>query len=399
MAGLRYMTAGESHGPGLTAILEGLPAGLPLSAAAINAELARRQRGYGRGGRMLIEQDAVEITGGVRGGLTLGSPLALVVANRDWENWRGRMSVEEWAPGERPEPVRSPRPGHADLAGMAKYGQRDLRSILERASARETAARVAVGAACREFLRALGVQVGGYVTAIGGVEAPAPPEGGEEIWRRARESDVACPDETAAAAMRAAIDAARERGDSVGGRVRVEATGLPPGLGGHVTWEERLDGRLAQAVMSIPAIKAVQIGLGRAAGDRPGSQVHDPILPRAGADEWPFTRPTNHAGGVEGGLSNGEPIVVEATMKPIPTLVNALPSVDLDTGQPVTAHVERSDVCAVPAALVVAEAMVCFVLAQAAREKLGGDSLAQVRANLAAYRAGLARLWGPEPDA
>jgi chorismate synthase len=399
VAGLRYMTAGESHGPGLTAILEGLPAGLPLSAEPINTELARRQRGYGRGGRMLIEQDTVQITGGVRGGLTLGSPVALVVANRDWENWRECMSVEAWAAGERPAAVRTPRPGHADLAGLAKYGQRDLRNILERASARETAARVAVGAACREFLRELGVQVGGYVSALGGVEAAPQPEGREEVWRQARESDVACPDETAAGAMRAAIDAARERGDSVGGRVRVEATGVPPGLGAHVAWEQRLDGRLAQALMSIPAIKAVEIGLGRAAGSRPGSQVHDPILPRPGAPDWPFTRPTNHAGGVEGGLSNGEPLVVEATMKPIPTLLHALPSVDLDTGQSVTAHVERSDVCAVPAALVVAEAMVCFVLAQAAREKFGGDSLAEAQANLAAYRVALARLWGPERDA
>jgi chorismate synthase len=369
-----------------------------LSAAALEADLTRRRQGYGRGGRMLIECDAVEITGGVRGGLTLGSPLALLVANRDWENWRGRMSVEEWAPGERPEPLRAPRPGHADLAGMAKYGQRDLRNILERASARETAARVAVGAACRQFLLALGIRVGGYVTALGGVEAAAQPGGREETWSRAEESDVACPDETAATAMRAAIDAARERGDSVGGRVRVEALGAPPGLGSHVAWDQRLDGRLAQALMSIPAIKAVEIGLGRAAADRPGSQVHDPIIARPEGGDWPFLRPTNHAGGIEGGMANGEPIVVEATMKPIPTLVQALPSVDLDTGQPVRAHVERSDVCAVPAALVVAEAMVCFILAQAAREKFGGDSLAEVQANLAAYRAGLARLWGSAED-
>lgn len=394
MSRLRYMTAGESHGPRLTALLEGLPAGLRLSAEMLNSDLARRQGGYGRGGRMQIERDVVEITAGVRGGTTLGSPVALTLANRDWENWRERMSVEDFLPGATPKPVRLPRPGHADLAGMAKYGHRDLRNVLERASARETAARVAVGAVCRQFMLALSIRVGGYVTAIGGVECPPQPEADEGVWQRARESDVGCPDEAAAVLMRAAIDEARERGDSVGGRVRVEAVGVPPGLGSSVTWEGRLDGRLAQAVMSIPAIKSVEIGMGRAAAAVPGSQVHDPILPRPERSAWPFARPTNHAGGIEGGISNGEPVVIEAAMKPLPTLRAALPSVNLDTGQPEAAHVERSDVCAVPAALVVAEAMVCFVLAQAAREKFGGDSMAEVLANLDAYRAGLTRLSG-----
>ncbi len=392
---LRYMTAGESHGPRLTAIVEGLPAGLPLSVAALNADLARRQGGYGRGGRMLIEQDTVEISAGMRGGHTLGSPLAMSIANRDWANWEQRMSAEAFT-GEPPEPVRLPRPGHADLAGLAKYGHRDLRNILERASARETAARVAVGAVCRQLLLALGVQVGGYVTAIAGVEGPPQGEASPEVWARARESDVACPDPPTAEAMRRAIDAARERGDSVGGRVRVEATGVPPGLGSHTTWEARLDGRLAQALMSIPAIKSVEVGLGRASAARPGSQVHDPLVPRPERPEWPFARPTNQAGGIEGGMSNGEPLVLEAAMKPIPTLVNALPSVNLDTLEASRAHVERSDVCAVPAALVVAEAMVCFVLAQAALEKFGGDSLAEILRNLSGYQESLVRLWSPE---
>lgn len=393
MSRLRYITAGESHGPRLTALVEGLPAGLCLSLEALNSELARRQGGYGRGGRMQIERDVVEISGGVRGGKTLGSPLALSLANRDWNNWQECMSITDFPPGVTPEPVRLPRPGHADLAGMAKYGHHDLRNVLERASARETAARVAVGAVCRQFLLALHIRVGGYVTAIGGVECPPQPEGDEEVWQRARGSDVSCPDEVTARAMRAVIDEARERGDSVGGRVRVEAVGVPPGLGSSVTWEERLDGRLARALMSIPAIKSVEIGMGRAAASLPGSQVHDPILPQPERPAWPFARPTNHAGGIEGGISNGEPVVMEAAMKPIPTLRTALPSVNLDTGQPEAAHVERSDVCAVPAALVVAEAMVCFVLAQAVREKFGGDSMTEVLANFEAYQAGLARLW------
>lgn len=396
MARLRYSTAGESHGPQLSAIIEGLPAGLPVSVEAINRELARRQQGYGRGGRMRIEQDQATLSAGLRGGLTLGSPLALTIANRDWENWREQMSLESFAAGVEPPPVRVPRPGHADLAGMAKFGHQDLRNVLERASARETAARVAVGAICRQFLEALGIQVGGYVAAIGGVECSEQPPADPEVWTQAQASDVACPDESSSAQMRTAIDQAKARGDTVGGLLRVEARGVPPGLGSVATWEERLDGRLAQALMSIPAIKSVEIGLGREVAARPGSEVHDPILPHPDDPTWPFRRPSNRAGGVEGGMTNGEPLLIQAAMKPIPTLTQPLPSVDLDTGQPVTAHVERSDVCAVPAALVVAEAMVCFVLAQAAREKFGGDSLAEVLANLRAYREGLRGLWNPE---
>lgn len=396
MARLRYVTAGESHGPELTAIIEGLPAGLRVSAQDVGVDLGRRQQGYGRGGRMRIERDAARITAGVRGGRTLGSPVALVLANRDWANWGDRMRVEEFPPGEEPAEIRLPRPGHADLAGMAKYGHRDLRNVLERSSARETAARVAVGAVCRAFLRELGVEVGGYVQRIGEATCGPQPEASEAVWLAARGSDVACPEAEAAERMRAAIDRAQAEGDTLGGRVVVEARGVPPGLGSYATAEERLDGRIAQALMSIPAIKAVEIGLGARVAELPGSQVHDAILPAPERPEWPLRRGSNHAGGLEGGISNGEPIVVAAAMKPIPTLQAALPSVDLATGEPARAHVERADVCAVPAALVVAEAMLCLVLAQAAREKLGGDSMAEVQAQLTAYRQGLRRLWGAE---
>jgi chorismate synthase len=374
----------------LTALLEGLPAGVPVDLTILDAELARRQEGYGRGGRMAIERDEAQITAGVRGGLTLGSPVALVIANRDWENWRTGMQAGPWGPGAEPEKVRLPRPGHADLAGAAKFGHTDLRNVLERASARETAARVAAGALCRQFLDALGIRVGGWVTRLGGVPCGPQAAADPEVWSRARMSDVACPDPAAAVAMRAAIDAAREAGDTVGGRVRVEALGLPPGLGSVATWEERLDGRLAQALMSIPAIKGVMVGEGWAAADGRGSQVHDALLPAPERPEWPYRHASNRAGGVEGGMTNGEPLVVEAAMKPIPTLLNPLPSVDLDTGEARCAHIERSDVCAVPAALVVAEAMVCLVLAEAMRDKFGGDSLAEVRANLESYRLSLA---------
>lgn len=398
MATLRFLTAGESHGPQLTAILTGLPAGLRVGAEAVNADLARRQRGYGRGGRMAIEQDQVTLTAGVRGGQTLGSPLALVIPNRDWENWRESMRIEAFAPGTEPAEVRLPRPGHADLAGMAKFGHRDLRNVLERASARETAARVAVGAVCRGFLEELGIAVGGYVRSLGGVVGPEQPEASPAVWAAARESDVACPDEETSLLMREAIDQAQVAGDTLGGWLVVEARGVPPGLGSCGDWTERLDGQLAQALMSIPAIKAVEIGLGSRVADLPGSRIHDPILPDDADPHWPLSRPSNHAGGLEGGMSNGEPIVAAAAMKPIPTLRHPLPSVDLDTGEAATAHVERSDVCALPAALVVAEAMLCFVLARALREKFGGDSMAEVRANLEAYRQGLNAPWGPPKE-
>jgi chorismate synthase len=279
---------------------------------------------------------------------------------------------------------------------MAKFGHRDARNVLERSSARETAARVGVGALCRAFLAELGVEVGGYVYALGGVRCGEQSEASPAVWAAARDSDVACPDAAAAGQMREAIDQAAAAGDTLGGWLKVEARGLLPGLGTNVDWSGRLDGQIAQALMSTPAIKAVEIGLGGAVADRLGSQVHDALLPHSADPDWPVRRASNRAGGLEGGITNGEPIVVAAAMKPIPTLRAALPSVDLDSGGAATAHVERSDVCAVPAALVVAEAMLCFVLARAAREKFGGDSLEEVQANMAAYRRGLRRLWGPE---
>ncbi len=395
---LRFLSAGESHGPSVSAILEGLPAGVPLRAEVIDRDLARRQRGYGRGGRMAIERDRVRIDAGVRHGLSLGSPVALTVTNRDFANWEQELSAAPAPAGwVSARAVRTPRPGHADLAGGAKYRQCDLRNVLERASARETAARVAVGALCRALLAELGVRVVSVVCQIGTVNWEVPAQWTAELVQAAEGSDVACPCASVAAAMRAAIDAARERGDTLGGVFAVRATGVPPGLGSHVHWDRRLDARLAGALMSIPAIKGVEIGLGFAAAARPGSAVHDPILPGEGA--WPFTRPTNHAGGLEGGISNGEAICLAAAMKPIPTLTRPLPSVNLDTCAPVAAHAERSDVCAVPAAAVVGEAVVCFELARAMLEKLGGDHRDDLVTALAAYRRDLARLWRADGSA
>jgi chorismate synthase len=377
------MTAGESHGPEVTAIVEGIPAGLPLLAADVDADLARRQRGYGRGGRMKIEADRVRFTGGVRGGETIGGPVAMVIENRDHASWTGRMGAEPFP--EPPEPLTRPRPGHADLAGGLKYGRRDLRDVLERASARETAARVAVGAVCRKLLAALSVDVFAHVVAIGPVSAAlsALPPG--ELRARARASDLACADEAAEQAMREAIREAAHRGDTLGGVFEVIATGVPPGLGSHAQWDRRLDGRLAQALMSVQAIKGVEIGLGFEAARAPGSEVHDPIGydPEARA----FTRPSNRAGGIEGGITNGMPVVCRAAMKPIATLKRALPSVDVRTKEPFEAAFERSDVCAVAAASVVGEAMVAITIAAALLEKIGGDSLAEAARNLAGYLA------------
>lgn len=344
---------------------------------------------------MSIENDRVELSAGVRHGLTLGSPIALRIENRDWEDWREEMSAEALQEGRESERVvRTPRPGHADLAGGAKYGHRDLRNVLERASARETAARVAVGAVCRCLLAAVDIAVAGMVCRIGAVEWEAPAEWSEALMAAAEQSDVGCPDEDAAAAMRRAIDEAREQGDTVGGVFEIRATGVPPGLGSHVQWDRRLDARLAAALMSIPAVKGVETGLGFAAAARPGSQVHDPVAPAGG--DWPFRRETNNAGGLEGGVSNGEAIVLRAAMKPIPTLTRPLPSVDLDTMQPREAHAERSDVCAAPAARVVGEAVVCFELARAVVEKFGGDCLDDVTAAVGAYRHRVGRLWGAQ---
>jgi chorismate synthase len=392
---LRFLTAGESHGPCLTAIVEGLPAGMAVDVGAVNCDLARRQGGYGRGGRMQIERDRVEIVGGVIAGRTTGAPLALHIENRDWANWR-----ERWAAGDLPR-LSVPRPGHADYAGMVKYGLDDARPVLERASARETAARVAVGALARQLLAAFGVAVGSYVVEIGGVVAAIPDLPPEELWALAEGSDVRCPDPDAAGGMRAAIDAAREAGDSLGGVFVVVATGVPVGLGSHVHWERRLDARLAAAVMSIPAIKGVEIGPAFENARQPGTQVHDEFgeISKCGKSangemgKWAnggqgevgkvafpaVGRTSNRAGGIEGGMSNGQPIVVRAAMKPIPTTLTPLRSIDLATGEPAATQYQRSDVCAVPAASVVGEAMVAWVLADALLEKLGGDSVAEMQ--------------------
>ncbi|OAT79874.1 chorismate synthase [Desulfotomaculum copahuensis] len=450
---LRFLTAGESHGPALTAIVEGLPAGLPVAVDYVNQQLARRQGGYGRGGRMQIERDRVRFLAGVRGGLTMGSPVALQIENRDWANWQEIMSAGEDARLDQ-RLVTRPRPGHADLPGALKYGHRDMRNVLERSSARETAARVAVGALAGRLLAELGVEVLGHVVRIGAAAVPddipspldgltlpdaggpdgkpreivagengpgdtggkpAPP-GGEALvcgaveYRSAQSGDVSpvapldqpdtaainhwreiiaaspvfCVHPAAGEAMMREIDRAREAGDSLGGVFEIRVYGLPPGLGSCVQWDRRLDGRLAGALMSIQAIKGVEVGLGFTAAARPGSQVHDEIFHTPGRG---FYRRTNNAGGLEGGMANGEPLVVRAAMKPIPTLYKPLRSVDLITKEPFAASVERSDVCAVPAACVVGEAVVAWELAAACAEKFGGDTLAEMRDNLRRYWA------------
>ena len=358
---LRFLTAGESHGPCLTTIVEGLPAGLALGGDDVDGDLRRRQGGYGRGGRQRIERDAVRFLSGLHKGVTIGAPLAMLIANRDWENWRER-EVAPWT---------KPRPGHADLAGSIKYGLDDLRLVAERASARETAARVAVGAVAKALLKVVGIEVGSYVEAIGDVTSDL-----EELSLAGRLaaallSDVSCPDARAATRMRQCIDDARVAGDSLGGVFTVAACGLPIGLGSHVHWDRRLDGRLAQAVMSIQAVKGVEIGPAFRNAATPGTQVHDALYPHA-----PFPRrESNRAGGLEGGMTNGEPLLLRAAMKPIPTTVSPIATVDLDSGEAVTTEYQRSDVCAVPAAAVVGEAMVAWVLADALLERYGGDRL------------------------
>lgn len=397
---LRFLTAGESHGPALVVILDGIPAGLCLDFDAITAELGRRQGGYGRGRRMAIEADRAEVLSGVRAGETLGGPIALVVRNRDWENWRHTMRIEpsgeDEAPGPRRPPVTRPRPGHADLAGAVKYDRRDLRDVLERASARETAARVAAGAVARQLLARFGIGVTSHVFAIGEVALPEPwTVSFEQAAALPRESPLRCVDAAVEQRMMAVIDRAREAGDTVGGAFEVIARGVPPGLGSYVQWDRKLDGRLAQAIMCIPAIKAVGIGRGALVAVLPGSKVHDEILPAppsAGVTSGVpgLVRPTNNAGGIEGGVTNGEDVRVTGYMKPLATLMNPLRSVDLETMAEARATVERSDVCAVPAAAVVAEAMVCLVLADAFLEKFGGDSLAETTRNFEAARNALA---------
>ena len=388
MSYFRWLTAGESHGQGLSTIVDGVPAGLPLTEEYIHRDLERRQKGHGRGGRMKIERDHANILSGVRHGLTLGSPIALWVENKDWANWHEVMAVEAKEPGEATKVVTRLRPGHADLPGVIKYQQGDVRNILERASARETAARGAVAAVAKRLLEEFGICFYSHVISLGTIQSRSAAEAPESIdWERVEASPVRCADEEAEAAMISAIDEAKEAGDTLGGVFAVMATGVPIGLGSHVHWERKLDGRIAQAFLSINAVKGVEIGPGFANTQLLGSQVHD-IIERAPEDSpWPFRHRTNRTGGIEGGMSNGEAIVVRAAIKPISTLGKPLPSVDLLTGEPVQAHYERSDVCQVPPACVVGEAMLAIVLADAFLEKFGGDHIEEVRHNYQGYVA------------
>lgn len=393
MTELRFLTAGESHGRALVAVLEGIPAGLALTADYIASDLRRRQAGYGRSRRQQLEEDRAEILGGVRHGLTLGSPIALLLQNKVWEDWQDIMQVEPFA-GEVKKVTRL-RPGHADLPGAMKYGFDDVRNVLERASARETAARVAVGAVCRRLLEEFGIAIHSHTLSIGDVCAR--PDG-EPDWQAVEASPVRCEDPQAAERMMRAIDAAQEAGDTLGGVFEVWATGVPIGLGSHVQWDRKLDGLLAQAVMSIHAVKGVEIGPGFQVAAGPGSSAHDVILP---ASQWggrPWRRATNRAGGLEGGMTNGEPVIVRGALKPISTLSKPLPSADLHTAGEIQAHYERSDVCTVPAAGVIAESMVAIVIARALLEKFGGDSLAETRRNFEAYQATVGPRKAPGPS-
>ena len=383
MPRLTLQTAGESHGPLLTGLVTGLPAGLRIDVAALNGDLARRQHGYGRGGRMKIEKDEVRFTGGLRGGETLGGPIAFEIANRDygvWEKVMGPVEVDVEAAGKRK--LTSPRPGHADLAGGLKYGRRDLRDILERASARESAARVAAGALCRQLLAALGIRVKSGVLSIGDVAVPEGLRAYEDLEKVDETSPFRLVDRSVEAAMKDAVDAAAKAGDTLGGTILVGARGLPAGLGSHVSWEEKLDGRIARALMSIPSVKAVSLGEGVANAFRRGSAAHDPIAHDAARG---FSRTSNRAGGLEGGITNGEDVLVTLYQKPISTLRDGLPSVDIETKLPHRAQYERSDVTAVPACGVIGEAMLAFVLADALLEKTGGDSMEEVTRNFEGF--------------
>jgi chorismate synthase len=393
---LRFTTAGESHGQALVSILEGMVAGLPLVVADIDSELARRQQGYGRGRRMKIESDHAELLSGARGGLTLGSPIAMLIQNRDWKNWQEIMDT---APREgdpdRKRQVTRPRPGHADLSGMLKYDRDDARDILERASARETTARVAASAICKRFLREFGITVGSHVVHLGGVDARRPQTMPRDVNAAADLSEVRTLDRDAEREMIARIDAAKAEGNTLGGIAEIICDGLPVGLGSHVSWDVKLDGRLAAALMSIPAVKAVEIGIGVESAKRKGSDVHDEIESddtnvRAGR----VRRRTNRAGGMEGGITTGEPLVLRAAMKPISTLMRPLGTIEMKTREPAQAVAERSDVTAVPAMGVIAEAMTAFVVAQAFLEKFGGDSLGETRRNYDGYIGALAEREG-----
>ncbi|MDX2262941.1 MAG: chorismate synthase [Gemmatimonadales bacterium] len=402
---LTFRTAGESHGKALVALVEGVPAGLPIDAAAVDHQLGRRMQGHGRGARMKIEQDRIEWISGVRAGETIGSPIAMLIHNRDWANWEEVMSAEG-QPGElRRRRVTRPRPGHADLVGVLKYDRVDARDILERASARETAARVAAGAVARRLLAEFGIDIGSHLVSLGGIRATVPDVLPLPLNEASDASPVRTLDPVAGAAMVARIDQAKQDGDTLGGEIEVVAQGLPVGLGSHVSWDRKLDGRLAGILMSIPAVKGVEIGMGFEAARRPGSEVHDPIVAqtddrssmidhRAG-----FARLGNNAGGLEGGMTTGEPLVVRVAMKPIATLMSPLKTVNLATGDAANAVSERSDVTAVPAMGVIAEAMVALVLADAMVEKFGGDSLAEMQRNVAGYLASAGARWQALRDA
>jgi chorismate synthase len=380
---LRFLTAGETHGLQLTAIIEGLPSNLEIDFAALDYQLRRRQKGYGRGRRMQIESDSAQIVAGVRHGKTTGAPLAIVIENKDWTHWKTVMSVEPVeGDDETKRRVHRPRPGHADLNGGLKYNLKDLRNVLERSSARETAARVACGAVARQLLEKFGIRIAGFVISIGDVTAKIPDMPLDELIAKTEESPVRVADPEAEKRMIELIDQAKKDGDSLGGVVCCIVEGVPVGLGSHVQWDRKLDGRIAQAVVSINAFKGVEFGLGFEAGRRPGSQVHDPIMYERGRG---FYRASNNAGGIEGGMTTGEPIVVRGVMKPIPTLYKPLASVDIDTKEPFLAQVERSDTCAVPAACVVMEHVVAWEVARAFLEKFGGDSMEEIRANYENY--------------
>jgi len=388
MSGITWRTAGESHGKGLIGIIEGIPSGLSISEELIQHELMRRQKGYGRGTRMKIEKDRAEIFSGIRFGQTIGSPISVFIENKDWVNWSNEMAV--WgAPPQGLEKVMVPRPGHADLAGSLKYLHTDIRNVIERASARESAARVSLGAIARQLLEFFNISIFSEVIQIGNVQIQLPvhtqlqnssDEQIEKVRKMIEKSEVHCSDEAASQAMKAAIDEAKAKGDSVGGRISVMALHIPVGLGSYSQWDQRLDGLLAQAVMSIPAIKTVEIGDGPALSGKYGSEVHDEIFWEQQMQQ--YKRPTNHAGGIEGGVSNGEPIIITATMKPIPTLIRPLKSVNIQEKTPGQRHKKRSDICAVPSASIIAEAMVALVLADQLCKKFGGDSIAEMKENM-----------------
>lgn len=400
---LRFLTAGESHGQALVVIVEGLPAGLTIDVALVDAELRRRQLGYGRGRRMTVEADEVGVLSGIRAGQTIGSPIGLLIRNRDWTNWQKTMHVEPVAPagatGAVRPPVTRPRPGHADLAGALKFGRADMRDVLERASARETAARVAAGALARQLLAAVDIEVVSHVVAVGDVGLDRALEVGFDDARRiGPDRPLRAADPVVEQRMVEAIDRARDAGDTLGGVFEVIARGVPPGLGSYTQWDRRLDGLLAQALMSIPAIKAVAIGLGTGAASRPGSQVHDEFVVESKPDgRRRVARATNRAGGLEGGVTNGEDVRATAYMKPISTLMQPLRSVDLATLESAPATVERSDVCAVPAAAIVGEAMTCLVLARALLERFAGDTLDDLRASVAVARRRVEQRLGGSP--